>query len=82
MSSTREIAERTVLDVFNADPSWTNAELIDAVDKALRDERDRCERVAEYRYEHVPPRLIPGAVIGYRLAAREIVTGIREGEHK
>jgi hypothetical protein len=41
MSTTREVAERVVLDTFNNDPSWTNAELINAVKKALQAERAR-----------------------------------------
>lgn len=68
MSTTREVAERVVLDTFTNDPSWTNAELINAIDKALQAERERAAQiVSDARFES-------GADL------RELVSRIREGK--
>lgn len=51
MSMTRDVAERVVLDTFTNDSSWTNAELINAVDKALQAERERAARIIKEHRE-------------------------------
>lgn len=77
MSTTKEVAERTVLNIFESDPSWTNADLINAVDRALQAERERATKIAEKHFCMAEPE---NPCECQKIIAATIRRAIREGK--